>query len=40
MNPFHWLLILGFPPSDAAAVVMPEVFTAEGDDASAGQISH
>lgn len=27
MNMFHWLLILGFPPSVAAATVAPEIFT-------------
>lgn len=27
MNMFHWLLILGFPPSVAAATAAPEIFT-------------
>lgn len=29
MNTYHWLVILGFPPSVAAARLMPELFTAE-----------
>lgn len=27
MNTFQWLLVLGFPPSVAAATVAPEIFT-------------
>jgi hypothetical protein len=29
VSAFHWLLILGFPPTVAAATAMPELFTSE-----------
>lgn len=29
MNTYQWLLVLGFPPSVAAARLMPELFTAD-----------
>ncbi|HVS50884.1 MAG TPA: hypothetical protein VHD62_00915 [Opitutaceae bacterium] len=37
MNAFHWLLILGFSPVDAAAIVSPEIFRA--DDTSSANTS-
>lgn len=38
MNTFQWLLILGFPPSVAAATLMPEVFSVEGVDLEANAL--
>ncbi len=29
MNTYQWLIILGFPPSLAAAQLMPELFTTD-----------
>jgi hypothetical protein len=29
MNAYQWLLVLGFPPTVAAATVLPEIFSEE-----------
>jgi len=36
MTTYQWLLVLGFPPTVAAATVMPELFISE-DDAVIGE---